>query len=441
MKNFKINKKIYLICIILSLINIVKVLGKDYEQVAVFEHSSLTITSYSKSWDEKKLSQLYTELRKNVTSDEFIYLKNINIYPDSPFGINGQYIEDVNLVDGKYVYGKNSVINLYNGEKYNTVITIAPILAHEYGHHYTGFNMLKLEGIYHSDIEKSIYGKLRKVKEFPVYYTKNTSKNYEYHWDLSEILADDYVQLLGSPYSKLSKDYKSSDELIQNKKLNNNGTFFNLSPSINPYIPLASEINGLYIYLLTLGGYTSTPPLLKKEPVLTNIEVTKTITNEPSFKINWTEAEGNGPFEYTLIMFPKTNPFSPIPLKTVLTGEKLEAIFGSYAIKDKNDKITSISNLYEGEFEIKLRVKDARGFIYDSHSIMFDFNIVDKYIKEKETEITSQKKEDKKTLNTTQKNLQKNKNNKNKEQKNKNNKKLGPTKTTNINLSEINFKK
>lgn len=412
------------------------IFSQDYTKVASFEKDNLTITSYSKSWTEDKLKQLYTELTKNVTSSELSYLKNIYIYPNSPQGVNGHYFEDIHIIDGKYVYGKNSYIELYNGEKYNTISLIAPILSHEYGHHYVTFNMLRKENIYYNNIENSKYAKIRHIDTFPVYYIGSSSM-YQYHWDLLEILADDYVQLLGSPNSKLSKDYKSSDELVINKNLNNSGIYFNLKPSLNPYITLASEVKGLYSYFLELGDYTKSSPSLEKEPVLSNVEVSKTLNDELSYKIKWTEAIGNGPFEYTLIMYPKSNPLSPIPLKTVKTGENLEAIFGSYAIEDKNKNLLSVSNLYEGEFELKLFIKDSLNFIYDSNPITFNFDKADSLLpKEEPTSI------DFLNSNSTTKSIIKTNNKPTVQTTNKptNNKTIiGPLFSINTDLSKISF--
>lgn len=405
------------------------VFAKDYTKIASFKKDTLTITSYSKSWTEDKLKQLYNELIKNVTSNEFTYLKNIEIYPDSPMGVNGHYFDDVNIIDSKYVYGNNSSISLYNGEKYNTVALMAPILSHEYGHHYITFNMLEKENIYYNDIENSKYAKIRKIDSFPIYYI-GSSATYEYHWDIIELLADDYVQLLGSPYAKLSKDYKSSDELVYNKNFNNSGVFFNLKPALNPYIELASKVPGLYSYLLELGGYTNAPPLLKKEPILSKLEIDKDLSGEPTYKIKWTEASGNGPFEYTLIMYPSSNPFSPIPLKTVRTGEKLEAIFGSYSVKDKNNSLVSISHLYQGEFKIKLFIKDSKGFIYDTDAITFDFDKVPNLLqKDTTTEKIS-------TQSTYKDNSVSKTNSKN---NGSNNTIIGPQKPNNNDLTNISF--
>lgn len=364
-------KKILLMGLIFIFFIPTSIWGAQYKEVDRYQKDNLTIISYSKSWKNGKLVQLYEELLKNFHSDELNYLSKIYIYPNSPLGINGLYFEDIQIKDGKYTFGKNSYISLYNGEKFNSISSIAPILSHEYGHHYSIFNMLKTEGIYYHNFENSKYAKLRNIKNFPVYYIGHTEDE-EYHWDLLELMADDYVQLLGSPNAKASKDYKSSDELANNKKFNNSGIYFNLKPSLNPYIPLASEVEGLYNYFLEIGGYTALQPKLKKEPVLSNVYTSKALNSEPSYKIKWSEAEGKGPFEYTLIMYPTSNPFSPVPLKTVKTGEKMEAIFGSYVIKNRIGTST-ISHKYEGEFKIKLYVKDASGFIYDSEAVTFDF--------------------------------------------------------------------
>ncbi len=372
MINLKILKKILLIILIFAFFIPKSIFAAQYKEIDRYQKNNLTIISYSKSWKNSKLVQLYEELLKNFHSEELEYLSKIYIYPDSPLGINGLYIEDIEIKNGTYSFGKNSYISLYNGEKFNSISEIAPILAHEYGHHYSMFNMLKTEGIYYNDFENSKYAKLRNIKNFPLYHLGDAEGQKEYHWDLLEIMADDYVQLLGSPNAKLSKDYKSSDELANNKRYNNSGIYFNLKPSINPYIPLASEVEGLYNYFLEIGGYTAPQPKLKKEPVLSNISVSKALNKEPSYKISWTEAIGKGPFEYTLIMYPTSNPFSPIPLKTVKTGEKLEAIFGSYVLKNKIGTST-ISRRYQGEFKIKLYIEDKPGFIYETKPIIFNF--------------------------------------------------------------------
>lgn len=371
---------------------------QNYEVVAVYTKDGLTITSYSKFWPQAKLRLLYDELTQNFTSSEFDYLKNIYLYPDSPEGVNGHYFEDVYIENGKYVFGEDSYINIYNADKLTTIAKIAPVLSHEYGHHYFLFNLLKTENIYSNNIINSKYAKIRQIESFPTFYAGGISSLSEYYWDVLEIAADDYVQLLGSPNARASIDYKSVDELITNKYFDNSQIAFNLKPSLNPSIPLASEVDGLYSYFLELGGYTYTEPSLKQYPVLSDVSVSETIDGNLSFKISFTSAVGNGPFEYTLIMYPESNPLSPIPLKTLKTGEKLEVTFGSYAVKNEDGTIDSITNDYTGKFKIKLYIKDSNNFIYSTDEILFDFdnakNLLSKQITETTTEATTETKKE-----------------------------------------------
>ena len=103
---------------------------------ATYTANTLTITSYSKSWNKNMLKNLYVELISNFHGDEFDFLSDIYIYPNSPEGVNGLYYDDISLENNKYVLGSNAYINLYNGERYNTIPKIAYTLSHEYGHHY-----------------------------------------------------------------------------------------------------------------------------------------------------------------------------------------------------------------------------------------------------------------------------------------------------------------
>ena len=99
MKFFKIT--ITSILFILFLFNI-SVFADELKVYSTYTANNLTITSYSKNWSKSMLKDLYLELLNNFHSDEFDYLSNIYIYPDSPEGVNGLYYDDIFLENGKY---------------------------------------------------------------------------------------------------------------------------------------------------------------------------------------------------------------------------------------------------------------------------------------------------------------------------------------------------
>ncbi|WP_317366607.1 hypothetical protein [uncultured Tyzzerella sp.] len=378
MKFFKINIIVAFFIIFLFKTTIYANPNKIY---ATYTANNLTLTSYSKSWNKTMLKDLYGELINNLHGDEFDYLSNIYIYPDAPEGVNGLYFDDIHLEGNNYILGPNAYINLYNGERYNTVPKIAYTLSHEYGHHYMICNLVKSENIYYNNLKDSKYVKIRGLTNMPVIYNYNDDDNYLYHWDIMEIMADDYVQLLGSSNAKLSYDYKSVDELIKlNKPPYENPSSFNLKPQLNPYIPLAADINGLYPYLLELSNFTISQHKIPKKPKLNNITGYVDINGEPTYNVSWNNPNKNEPFEYTLVIYPDDNPFIPYPLKTLTSKEPLNVTFGSYSIEQKDGSLKSISQKYEGKYTLKLYIKDSLGFIYSSPPLTDNFTSLSKKI-------------------------------------------------------------
>ena len=358
----------------------IDILAEDNKIYGKYEKENLTIISYSKSWDNDMLENLYKELLNNFHGEEFKYLKNIYIYPDSPEGVNGLYYDDI-YIDNGYNLGDNAFINLYNGERFNSIQKMAYTLSHEYGHHYIVYNLVESENIYYNDLKNSKYIDVRNLKDKPIKYSIY-DQDYTYNWDIMEIMADDYVQLLGSATAKLSYDYKSVDELLkENKPLYSNPVSFNLKPSLNPYIPLAADVTGLYSYFLNLSGFTGSQPKIPIKPVLSDIKAHIGSNNEPTYNISFNNPNKDYPLEYTLVIYPDNNPFVPYPLKTLTSKEPLNITFGSYNVKDKNNKIKSISQKIEGKNTLVLFIKDSFGFIYSSEPKTFDFTKINNDLK------------------------------------------------------------
>lgn len=367
--------KISLITFIFSIFLLRSVSAEEYNIVASYKVNNLTFTSYSENWDEKKLIELYQELLENFHGDEINHLSAIYLYPDSPYAVNGYYYEDL-IIDeyGKYVFGNNAYIEIFNADRYDTIQKIAPVLSHEYGHHYTISNISIYENKYYNEWENSEYIKIRNLKNYPVSYDGKTS---HYKWDITEIAANDYVQLLGSKNAKLSTEYKDAIENLEadEKELIYFNDTFNIKPQANTEIPLAAEVIGLYEYMLKISGHTSKQFPITKKPVITSITETKTLLNASQYKITWSQALGKGPFEYTAVMYPKGNSFIPIPIKTVKDGS-LEAVFGNAIKKNDDGTYSTILRNYEGEYEFRIFVKDRNNFIYSSEPVYYNFSLV-----------------------------------------------------------------
>ncbi len=188
---------------------------EDYYQNKVITYrgdSGITFTSYSTKWNTvEKLKALETELLKNKHGEELKLLSTINIFPDYPAGqdVLGQYFAE-------YTYGSKSVslspnrkIYLYGGDKYSTVESIASTMAHEYGHHFTFYHLFKKEHLVPSKWKESQYAQIRHMKQYDPF----NQNPVPYKWDLSEILAEDYVELFGS--SKAIASHMPMNSVIQ----------------------------------------------------------------------------------------------------------------------------------------------------------------------------------------------------------------------------------
>ncbi|MGE4272959.1 MAG: cell wall-binding repeat-containing protein [Desulfitobacterium sp.] len=224
----KKGSRVVLISILLFLFTF---LGK-YAVVASEEAPILTyqgangveIRSYVPSYTKEKLQWIYNEFTKNTMGEEIAYLSHINLYPDY---IRGKHT--VGMWHGEWINEKLSpgrYIDLYGVGDDNPYYLLT--LAHEYGHHFLYYYVNKKEG-HQNDLLSSNYAKIRGLNQY-----EELNKG-EHQWAASEIAADDYVQLFGSP------------ALAQNST-------FQYSPQENTAIPLAWEVPGLYEYFVELSG-------------------------------------------------------------------------------------------------------------------------------------------------------------------------------------------
>lgn len=334
------------------------------------------IISYSENWDTcQKLEEIYNELLNNFHSEEIDYLASIYIYPDSPDGINGAYYESSTINNrGRYSYGNDSYIELFNGNEYDDVSELALTISHEYGHHFTFYYLITSENKYYNEWYNTQYAKIRQLDKYKE-IDYGASDIYMRQWDITEILAFDYVQLFGSELAKKSFDFKDITERINENIIDYyTPNSFNLLPQENLILPLAADVDGLYEYWLNLAGYHGKQLKLPEKPIpyIKDIEDVYYGDNK-KYTIAWTEVPGNRMYEYTLIIYPSGMPFFPTAVKTTLTGEIMEANIGSEVIDYGNGEVYGFLESLKGEYEIRVFVKDEDNFIFSSETLFYDF--------------------------------------------------------------------
>jgi len=191
-------------------------------------------------------------------------------------------------------------------------------------------------------------------------------------WDIAEIAANDYVQLLGSPNARRSYDYTDAAErLAAGQSYSLSPTMFNKRPQENTLMPLATQVNGLYAYLLGVGGYTAGAPTVEKVPEITSIVAEDSFLN-PKYTIRWAEAE-SGDFEYTVVMYPVSFPFLIEAVRTVNSGEAMEAVFGTVTETGESGEMLAVLDYYAGDYMFVVYAKDANGFVFASEPVMYSF--------------------------------------------------------------------
>ncbi len=336
------------------------------------------ITSYSENWSTyQKLEEIYNELLNNFHSEELDYLSDIYIYPDSPDGINGAYYESSTINNrGKYTYGNDSYIELFNGDEYYDISQLASTISHEYGHHFTFYYLITSENKYYNEWYNTEYARIRQLDKYEeVDYGTSNEYTYMRQWDITEIAAFDYVQLFGSKLAKESFDYKDITERINENIIDYyTPNSFNFLPQENLELPLAADVDGLYEYWLELAGYYDEQPHITQKPIpyIKDIQDVYYGDNK-KYTIAWDEVPGNQIYEYTLIIYPTGMSFFPTAVKTVATGENMEANIGSEIVDYGDGNIYGFLESLKGEYEIRVFVKDENGFIFSSETLFYDF--------------------------------------------------------------------
>lgn len=338
--------------------------------------NGIEIISYSKNWvTQDKLKSIYDELMNNAHGEEIKYFSEIYIYPDLPVNYPKGFTsfcheKYIKTDDGKFVFQTGCYIDIFNGNQYSDIAQLARIISHEYGHHFTFYYLMTKKNLSKEQWINSEYAKIRQLNKYPrITYLGDASKSYSHEWDIAEILAEDYVQIYGSSLVKKTRDYLDTNERLQNSNFDAHYYYsdFNLLPQENLELKLAADVDGLVDYFYNLSGVKlkNMPEKLKiSAPYLSSIH--NVFKNYNSYVWQWNKVndlETKNQYEYTLIINPIENNDYPIPLKTVYSGEPLTATSGSGVDLKKG---IGILNNYEGDYQVRLFVKDSYGFMHSS---------------------------------------------------------------------------
>ncbi len=340
----------------------------------------IKITSYSTAWNsEAQLQSVYKELLNNFHGEEVKLLSDIYLYPYGENSKQGEYnIRYTRYDSGKMVMLPGRSINIYDCNARTTLGQIARTLAHEYGHHFTYYYVMKNENKSFED-ENTLYQKIRGLEGNP------SVNNGEHRWNLAEIAAEDYVAYFGSPAARASAVlYDITDYQARNNTLGTlSSDIFNLSPQENMEIPLAAVFPAVRDYWLKASGYKGqafaplpSTPYLYLDSVST-IDASRYGKQGilPSIRLRWAPAENDegGNMEYTVVAYadaPGSTPVS-IPVKTVRNGGEPSAIIGYYEA-GRTLYTDGILDYTGKTVLLRVYVQDAAGNINGSNTLRVD---------------------------------------------------------------------
>ncbi|MGI6004301.1 MAG: hypothetical protein ACOX88_02645 [Christensenellales bacterium] len=345
------------------------------------------IRSQSRAWDEEKLKALYDELKKNRHGSEIETLWEIIIYPEQADNVLGTHQGDLQtahfapkfpaLPEGFSVQFNRlvGIISLYGGDDNTTVESMARSLSHEYGHHYTTFYMLE-----DGDLMQSEYARIRGFDPQEVRTAMDDHYMREHHLHVIEIVAEDYVTLMGSPTTRQIVDFKDIRQIQSGEKMAPElslGTAANAYPQENLMIPLANEIPGLDEYFYSF--IDEAPPKLPPRQIVTLQIEQKSVgynlvdgyRNYVHYKLTWNTPYPAGTV-YTLVCYDESDYYIR-PIKTVRSGSAAEAVVGTVAYSKGNYVYSSDDAVAEGTKTFIVTAFLPDGTIYLSQPLEYTF--------------------------------------------------------------------
>ena len=308
------------------------------------------IISHSENWNEQMLELLYHELKANTHGKEMDILYEIVLTPEvSDDSILGLFSPATIAMDFSFAHTAlpsdftvtimrdAGQITLYGSDIYTSIESMAVCLSHEYGHLFTYYHMFNLD---FDNLADTYYAGLRNASAHDLitavydddFYRRNR------HRYLSEVAAEDYVQIMGSPTTRQVASFIDVRQSLLYDAENPIVTtsFRNAFPQENMMLPLAGEIPGLreYFYSFTLTD----PPYPTRQAQNITLDIREVpishdlqtgYTTFTHYVLTW-----NMPYEdtvYTLAMYdPEGYTGWAHPIKTVFPGDEASAVIGSF---------------------------------------------------------------------------------------------------------------
>jgi len=350
------------------------------------------IISYSANWTGDKLIEIYDELLRNKHGDEIRYITKIELFPGEAeyseyFSAAGDivdadidplvYVDARSMIPASLRYDTKPVVNeisLYNMDNFDDAADVAAVLAHEYGHHYTMYYFMQDEDV----IRESGYYSLRGVEDFGHEVFFHTAQEYydNYMWDIYELAANDYVQLMGSPNARQTQEYMDGMDMINKNitkpKSDYKAEYWNVFPQRNIYIPLADQVDGLrdYFYSFIEAQNEYETPV---ESFDFNIQFERhSVHGYHYYTVTWTMPVTDPDALYTLVCYDTSGNFYTA-VRTVHGGEKAIAYVGEvvkdngYQVYGWDDSITKADRI----FRLYLLLPDGR--MIASEPVYMDF--------------------------------------------------------------------
>ena len=307
--------------------------------------NGLQIKCMAGEWNGR-LKSVYEELLNNAHGSEIDYLRNITLKPDSSVDGStlGDYHEETSvltaaiafnpLISSKYIsfttvnYG---YINIYYMNDYTEVKEFAHTLSHEYGHHFTYQHFFTGDN---EDREKSEYYAIRGLADYPdaLEYTDYDEYLKMHAWDIDEIAAEDYVQLLGSSTGREIGEYMDIYEALFSPDMEyicDIQTYhYNVFGQENPVIPTAEQVEGLEYYYHSFldKGYVEK---YTEYPAIVIDAERKRSNGKTHYELTWNAFDAGGSeVIYTVVCYDADGNFYSA-IKTVSGDEELSAVIGT----------------------------------------------------------------------------------------------------------------
>lgn len=318
--------------------------GKEVLQCEYTSDTGITIKSYTDNWTENRLVEVYEELVKNTHGEELAYLKTINLYSGNPSGgkeeglYNASYKKVQLLGKEKVVLSKNNSIDLYNLNGKDEVEDFAKTLSHEYGHHFTLYYLIKYENKTFEQWKDTELYRARNLEEFQK-VTESYVNGHE--WSITEIAAEDYVQLYGSPTAKRIYYFEDIVGRYYSGTINKSSSYdysiYNINPQENRQIPLALESPELIQYWERASGIEIAHKIVSR-PNLALVDAENLGYDKIRHTLQWSKSadEHGREVDYYTLIAADLEGNEIIPIKTVKKGEPLEAVIGSIRINEGN---------------------------------------------------------------------------------------------------------